>query len=79
MPGNENSVCKLQAREEIPLGDPQLRNLMGVKATDLIRLKKYNDKIEAIIKTLDKALNKIKKTKTFANKKITDLKIIQVK
>ena len=72
-------VNKLQAKEEIPIGDPQLRNLMGVKATDLIKLKKYEDKIAAIIVKLEKALKKIKKTKKILDKPIKDIRIIQVK
>lgn len=75
----KKDINKLMAKEEIPIGDPQLRNLMGVKATDLIKLKKYEDKIAAIIIKLEKALKKIKRTKKFLDKPIKDIKIIQVK
>jgi hypothetical protein len=74
----ETVITKPMARESIPLNDPKLRNILGVKATDLIRVKKYETEITSIILKLEKELKQIMQRKTFQNKPIKDLKIVVI-
>lgn len=77
LPTGKKEVVKLQAREEIPINDPSLRNIMGVMASDIIKQKKYSAEIDKIVANLNEALLKIKIEKNFFKKQVADVAIIK--
>jgi hypothetical protein len=76
---SKKEIAKLQVKEEIPIGDPELKRLIGIKATDLIRGKKYEQEIACMIVRLENTLNEIKKRKYFGKRPIEDILIISIK
>jgi hypothetical protein len=74
----KKEIAKLMAKEEIPIGDPKLKSMIGVKATDLIRVKKYETEINILILKLEKGLKNILSAKQFNKMPIKDIRIIKI-
>jgi len=74
----KKEIAKLMVKEEIPIGDPKLKSLIGVKATDLIRVKKYEIEINILTLKLEKVLKAILSAKSFNKKSLKDIRIIKI-
>lgn len=74
---SENQVAKLKVAETINSDDPELRSLMGKKATD-VRRRRYSSTIRKMVKRIEAALTEAQLTKTWNGKAINDVSIVKM-
>lgn len=72
----KKEIAKLKCKIEIPGNDAQLRNILGIKASDDHTAKKYQTEIQEMVIRLEKLINRIMETKVFAGKPLKQLAIV---
>jgi len=74
---SESQVAKLRVAETIKSDDPELRNLMGKKATE-VRRRRYSPTIRKMVRRIEAALTEAQLTKTWNGKAINDVSIVKM-
>lgn len=77
-PNQFKEITQFKVKEEIPIGDPHLRNMLGARATDDRNNKRYKNEIQKIVQRLEKVITSALKAQKFKNKPFSQFKIINV-
>jgi len=75
----EKEISKIKTKLEIQIGDPQLKNILGTKADDVRVANKYKTEIDAMVASFEKHLNNAIERKSFANKPLASISIVNFK
>jgi hypothetical protein len=71
-------IVKLKSKVQIQLGDPELKKVLGMKATDPHVSKCYAPQVKAIAEKLEAAVDRIMRNRSFAGKDVADCAVIKM-
>jgi len=69
-------ASKIMTRVEIPVGDPNLRNILGARAVDEAIAKKYSVEIMSMATSIMKSIETAVESKVFAGKPLKSISIV---
>lgn len=72
----KKEITKLKSKIEIPGNDPALKNILGIKATDEKRSKRYKHEINTLTERFNRLIKKLSEAKKLSDKPVKSLAII---